>query len=77
MKIWSHWFSDDGYLKIQIVSENQQESCELVEYANSIKLPVKSYGKVDKSYTWLWIEIPVKSANYRNFYFGNDKDVVK
>ena len=78
MKILSHWIDGElGMLKLQLASENQEESSRLISYANRIKLPVENYGRVDKSYTWLWLQIPIKKPDYRADYFGNDKDVVK
>lgn len=78
MKTRHLWIDDEEKtLKINLESETQEESCELIQYAKQIKLPVKVYGKVEKDRTWIWIQIPIKSLNYRDMYFGNDKDVVK
>lgn len=78
MKITSHWLDlESGMLKLQLQSENQEESHRLITYANQVKLPVKTYGAVESQYTWLWINIPIKKFDYNSKYFGNDKDVVK
>lgn len=78
MKITSYQIDEEEKeLKILLKSENQEESYDLVKYANRCKLPVKVYGKVDKFNTWIWISLPIKSYDYRAEYFGNDPDVVK
>lgn len=76
MKVSAHWISEDqGELKINLESENQEESAQLVQYAQRIKSPVKVYGRVGKINTWIWLQIPIKKSF--NLYFGNDPDVVK
>jgi hypothetical protein len=78
MKITSHWVDEENnLLKINIESETHTESNELIEYAKRCKLPVKTYGKVEKNRTWVWFQIPVRNLGYKDLYFGNDKDVVK
>lgn len=74
MKIISHWIDhNNNVLQLELQSETQEESNQLIYYANHFKLPVKSYGKVDKTRTWAWVSIPLKQENYKLAYFGNDK----
>ena len=61
---------EEKELSIQLCSENQEESAEIVEMANRIKSPATSYGTVSKERTWAWIMIPLKDVPYADDYFG-------
>lgn len=74
MKIINHWIEkESNVLKLELQAETQEETNQLIYYANHFKLPVTAYGKVDKTRTWAWVSIPLKVENYKLAYFGNDK----
>jgi hypothetical protein len=63
---------NSGEFDIQLVSENQQESALLVEIGNRLKPPCRSYGRIDRDGTWLWLHLPIKKAGAQWRTFGND-----
>jgi hypothetical protein len=54
------------------MSENQEESALLVEIGNRVKPPYKSYGRIDRDGTRLWLHLPIKKAGLQWRTFGND-----
>jgi hypothetical protein len=54
-------------------ADGQEESSMLVEFGNRAKLPVRTYGRVGQSATWLWLHVPLKTNTGMFTSFGNQK----
>ncbi len=65
----------DGYFKIHLTAENQEESSILMEMSSSVRSPIESYGNVEKKETWAWFFLPIrKDMKCKATRFGNRKD---
>jgi hypothetical protein len=75
MRVTIRRFDEDKKeFDLQLEAESQEESSMLMELGNRAKAPVRTFGMVGKSATWLWLHIPLKPYN-TNIYasFGNQK----
>ena len=66
-------YMEEGFLNINLISENQKESYEIIRIANLVCKPVKTFGRVKEEHTYIWIKIPTKKNEpLSKQYFGND-----
>jgi hypothetical protein len=72
MKVFIRIDDDDTepMFMLNLESENQKESAQLFEIAQRVTKPVKAYGKLADSYTWIWVKVPLKTKWQE--YFGNE-----
>ena len=72
MKVYT--IQEKDSFKINLMSENQEETSILMSACNSVGSPIESFGAVNKDYTYAWFILPIrKGMKYRSIKIGNSK----